>query len=151
MKESENESRSVVSDSLQPHGLYSPQNSPGQNIGVGNLSLLQRIFPIWDRTQVSHIAGRFFTSWATGEAPCILPDGDLKRSSLFPVSQVGSRRLSLSQSTCCWGDFQGVISDDEAFTFPKFLTSSKNWLRCGSCRMYPNQRLQSCTFFARID
>ena len=60
--ESENESRSVVSDSLQPHGLYSPQNSPGQNIGVGNLSLLQRIFPIWDRTQVSHIAGRFFTS-----------------------------------------------------------------------------------------
>ena len=105
----------------------------------------------WDRTQVSHIAGRFFTSWATGEAPCILPDGDLKWSSLFPVSQVGSRRLSLSQSTCCWGDFQGVISDDEAFTFPKFLTSSKNWLRCGSCRMYPNQRLQSCTFFARID
>ena len=25
--------------------LYSPWNSPGQNIGVGNLSLLQRIFP----------------------------------------------------------------------------------------------------------
>ena len=105
----------------------------------------------WNLTQVFHIAREFFTSWATGEAPCILPDGDLKWSSLFPVSQVGSRRLSLSQSTCCWGDFQGVISDDEAFTFPKFLTSSKNWLRCGSCRMYPNQRLQSCTFFARID
>ena len=33
------ESRSVVSDSLQPHGLY-PWNSPGQNTGVGNLSLL---------------------------------------------------------------------------------------------------------------
>ena len=33
------ESRSVVSDSLQPHVLYSPWNSPGQNTGVGSLSL----------------------------------------------------------------------------------------------------------------
>ena len=39
------ESRSVVSDSLWPHGLYRPWNSPGQNTGVGNLSLLQGIFP----------------------------------------------------------------------------------------------------------
>ena len=42
---SESESRSVVSDSLQPHGLYSPWNSPGQNTEVGTLSLLQGIFP----------------------------------------------------------------------------------------------------------
>jgi len=28
-----------------PHGLYSPWNSPGQNVGVGSLSLLQGIFP----------------------------------------------------------------------------------------------------------
>ena len=40
----ESESRSVVSDSLWPHGLYSPWNSPGQNTGVGSLSLLQGIF-----------------------------------------------------------------------------------------------------------
>ena len=33
--DSESESRSVVSDSLRPHGLYSPWNSPGQNTGVG--------------------------------------------------------------------------------------------------------------------
>ena len=39
------ESRSVVSDSLRPHGLYSPWNSPGQNTGVVSLSLLQGIFP----------------------------------------------------------------------------------------------------------
>ena len=32
-------------DSLRPHGLYSPWNSPGQNAGVGSLSLLQGIFP----------------------------------------------------------------------------------------------------------
>ena len=33
--ESESASRSVVSDYLQPHGLYSPWSSPGQNTGVG--------------------------------------------------------------------------------------------------------------------
>ena len=35
----------VLSDSLQPHGLYSPWNSPGQNTGVSSHSLLQGIFP----------------------------------------------------------------------------------------------------------
>ena len=34
-----------MSDSLQPHGLYSPRNFPGQNTGVGSLFLLQGIFP----------------------------------------------------------------------------------------------------------
>ena len=43
--EGEHESRSVVSDSLQPHELYSLWNSPGQNTGVDSLSLLQGIFP----------------------------------------------------------------------------------------------------------
>ena len=42
---SESESCSVMSDSLRPHGLHNPWNSPGQNIGVGCLSLLQGIFP----------------------------------------------------------------------------------------------------------
>ena len=37
------ESRSVVSDSLQPSGLCSPWTSPGQNAGVGSLFLLQGI------------------------------------------------------------------------------------------------------------
>ena len=38
-------SRSVVSDSLGPHELYSLWNSPGQNTGVGSHSFLQGIFP----------------------------------------------------------------------------------------------------------
>jgi len=38
------ESHSVVSNSLWPHVLYSPWKSPGQNTGVGSLSLLQWIF-----------------------------------------------------------------------------------------------------------
>ena len=39
------ESHSDGSDSLQPHGLYSLGDSPGQNTGVDSLSLLQGIFP----------------------------------------------------------------------------------------------------------
>ena len=39
------ESHSVMSNSLWPHGLYSPWNPPGQNTGVGSLSLPQGIFP----------------------------------------------------------------------------------------------------------
>ena len=45
LKESENESHSVVSDSLQPRRRYSPWNSPGQNTGVHTLSFLQGVFP----------------------------------------------------------------------------------------------------------
>ena len=40
------ESHSIVSDSLQPHGLFGPWNSPGQSTSVGSLSLLQGIFPM---------------------------------------------------------------------------------------------------------
>ena len=43
--ECENENHSVLSNSLQPCGLYSPWNSPGQNTGMGSLSLLQGIIP----------------------------------------------------------------------------------------------------------
>ena len=64
---SESESRSVVSDSLRPHGLVH---------GILQARVLERVaFPFSrgssqprDQTQVSCIAGRFFTSWATREA-----------------------------------------------------------------------------------
>ena len=48
---SESKSCSVMSDSLWPHGLYSPWNSPHQNTGVGSLSLLQWIFPTQELNQ----------------------------------------------------------------------------------------------------
>ena len=37
---SEGKGHLVVSNSLRPHGLYSPQNSLGQNTRVGSISLL---------------------------------------------------------------------------------------------------------------
>ena len=68
------ESRSVVSDSLWPHGLYNPWNSLGQNTGVGSCFLLQGIFPIQGSSpgllhcrqilyQLSHKASRRILEW----------------------------------------------------------------------------------------
>ena len=57
-----------MSNSLGPHGLYSPWNSLGQNTGVGNIIFFSGSSQPRDQTQVSHIAGEFFTSLATREA-----------------------------------------------------------------------------------
>ena len=49
------------------HRLLCPWDSPGRNTGVGCHALLQGIFPTQELNQVSCIAGRFFTVWATRE------------------------------------------------------------------------------------
>ena len=70
----ESESYSVVSSSLQSHGLNSPWNSPGQNTGVGSRSLLQGIFPTqgsnpglphcrWILYQLSHEGSSRILEW----------------------------------------------------------------------------------------
>ena len=72
-------SRSVKSDSLWPHGLYSPWNSPGQNTGEGNLSLLQGIFPTqglnpgllhcrWILYQLSHKGSPILLFWVASQS-----------------------------------------------------------------------------------
>ena len=71
---SESESHSVVFHSLRPHGLYSLWNSPGQNTGVGSLSILRRIFPTqgwnpglphcgWILYQLSHKGNPRILEW----------------------------------------------------------------------------------------
>ena len=60
--ESESSGHLVMSDSLQPHGLYSPWNSPGQNTGVGSLFLLQGILPTQGSNPGLLHSGGFFTS-----------------------------------------------------------------------------------------
>ena len=64
--ESESVSRSVVSDSLQPHGLeparlLCPWDPPGKNAGADCHSLSRGSSPPRDQTQISYIVGRFFT------------------------------------------------------------------------------------------
>ena len=68
-KNRESESHSVVSNSLQPHGLYSPWDSPGQNTGVDSHSLLQGIFP----TQGSNPG--LLSCWGLPEAPLQIAGG----------------------------------------------------------------------------
>ena len=66
-------SRSVLSNSLQPHGLYParllcPRNSPGKNTSVGSHFLLQGILPIQGLNLSLLHCSIFFTVWATREA-----------------------------------------------------------------------------------
>ena len=95
----ESESCSVMSDSLWPHGLYSPWNSPGQNTRVGSLSLLQGIFPTqgsnqglphckWILYQLSHKGSPRILEWVA-----------------YPFSRGSSRRRNRTGVSCTAGRF----------------------------------------------
>ena len=62
------ESCSIMSDSLWPHGLYSPWNFLGQNTAVGSLDFLQGIFPTKELNLGLLYYRQILTSWATREA-----------------------------------------------------------------------------------
>ena len=91
------ESRSVVSDSLRPHGLYSPWNSPGQNIGVGSFSLLQGIFP----TQGSHPGLPLQADSLPAEPPGTLKNTGVGSLSLFQWI-FRTQELKLGLLHCRW-------------------------------------------------
>ena len=62
----ESESHSVVSDSLRPHGLYSPWNSPGQNTGVFSSFPSPGDLPnSWIEPRSPTLQADSFNSWAT--------------------------------------------------------------------------------------
>ena len=93
------ESHSVVSNSLWPHGLYSPWNSPGQNTGVGCLSLFQGIFPTqgsnpglphckWILYQLSHQGSPRIMEWVA-----------------YPFSRGSSRPRNQTRESCIAGGF----------------------------------------------
>ena len=109
----QSESRSVVSSSLQPHGLYSPWNSPGQITGVGSCSLLQGIFltqgsnpglPHCRRIlyQLSHKGSTRILEWVTYPFSADLPNPGIKLGS--PALQADSLLTELS------GKSQGIIN-----------------------------------------
>ena len=102
---SESESRSVVSESLWPHGLYSPWNSPGQNTAEGSLFLLEGIFPTqgWNPGlphcrqilyQLSHKASPRILEWVAYPSPADLPDPGIEPGS--PALQADSLSTELS-------------------------------------------------------
>ena len=76
-KLTESVSWSIVFDFLWPCGLeparlLCPWNFPGKNSGVGCHSFLQGSSWLRDWTQISCIAGRFSTVWATREGGSLL-------------------------------------------------------------------------------
>ena len=102
------ESRSIMSDSLRPHGLYSWWNSPGQNTGVGSLFLLQGSSQPRDQSQVSRMAGRFFTSLATREAT----REQFTESELLTHILIENRKEWIARCwLCSWVLFQERIND----------------------------------------
>ena len=102
----ESESHSVVSDSLQPCGLYSLWNSLSQNTGVGCHTLLQGIFPTQGLNpglphcrqilyHLSHKGSREYWSGQPISYPVDLLDPGIKPGS--PALQVDSLPTELSE------------------------------------------------------
>ena len=98
-QKSVSESRSVMSDSLQPHELYSPWNFPGQNTAVDSFPLLQGIFPTqglnpglphcrWILYQLSHKGSPRILEWVA-----------------YPFSSRSSRPRNRTGVSCTAGDY----------------------------------------------
>ena len=113
------ESCSVVSDSLQPHGLYGPWNSLGQNTGVGSLSFLQGIFPTQGLNpglphcrqilyQLSHKGSPRILEWVAYSFSSDLPYPGIKPRS--PAFQADSLPTELSD---CLHVFNTTESESE--------------------------------------
>ena len=85
----ESESCSVVSNSLRPHRLYRPQNSPGQNTGVGSLSLLQGIFPTQgSNPHLLHCRQILYQLSHNGSPKTELPKPRIEPGTTLPLSQL---------------------------------------------------------------
>ena len=81
----------MVSDSLWPHGLYSPWNSLDQNTGVSSLSLLQGIFPTQGSNPGLPHCGRILYQLSHKGSPRILEwvAYPFSRGSSWPRNQTG--------------------------------------------------------------
>ena len=106
-----------MSDYLWPHGLYSLWNSPGQNTGVGSLSLLQGIFPTQGLNpglphcrrilyQLSHKGSPRLLEWVA-----------------YPFSRGSSRARNWTRVSCIAGRFftNLAMREASALNFEQFL------------------------------
>ena len=98
-KWNESENCSFVSDSLRPHVLYNPWNSPADNTGVGSLPLLQGIFP----TQGSN-PGLLHCRWIIYQLSHQGSPRILERAAL-PISGGSSQPRNRTGVSCIEGKF----------------------------------------------
>ena len=85
--------------SLWPHGPYSPWNSPGQNTGVGSLSLLQGFFPTQRSNPGLPRCGRILYQLNHKEISRILD------WVAYPFSSGSSQTRNLTGVSCIAGGF----------------------------------------------
>ena len=88
-----------MSDSLRPHGLYSPWNSPGQNTRVGSLSLFQGIFPTQESNPGLPHCRRILYQLSHQENPTIL------EWVAYPFSRGSSWLQNQTRVSCIAGGF----------------------------------------------
>ena len=84
---------------LRPHGLYNPWNSPGQNTGVGSLSLLQGIFPTQGSNPGLPYCGQILYQLSHQGSPRIL------EWVAFPFSRRSSWPRNQTRVSCIAGRF----------------------------------------------
>ena len=149
---SEGESRSVVSDSLRPPGLYSPWNSPGQNTGVGSLSLLQEIIPAqgsnpdlphcrWILYQLRHKGSPRILEWVAypfssrSSQPRNRTRVSCITGELFTSWATREALMSLRQTVNAWFSFSLAILYSLISLFYGWTTNIRflNFLSCSSC------------------
>ena len=131
-KWNEGENCSFVSDSLRPHVLYNPWNSPGYNTGVGSLPLLQGIFP----TQGSN-PGLLHCRWIIYQLSHKGSPRILERVAL-PFSRGSSQPRNQTGVSCIEGKFftNWAIREDPPMEKSRLDDSDTYW--CGIERPGPD-------------
>ena len=119
--------------------LLHPWNSPGNNTGVGSHSYFQEIFLTQESNPVSCNAGRFFTIWATREAPkeSVQFSHTIVSDSLWPYGLQHARlpcpsaTPGVCSNSCSlnWWCSPTISSSVVPFSFlQSFLASDLKWL-----------------------
>ena len=115
-----------------PHGLYSPWNSPGQNARVGSLSLLQEIFPGLPHCrrilyQLSHQGSPRILEWVA----CPFSSGSSR-----PRDRTGSPALQVdSLPTELWGKPVEMLANMIRKVFNKSIIGLALWCLCHGHRI----------------
>ena len=125
--QSESESFSVMFDSLWPHGLYSPWNSPGQNTDVGSLSLLQGIFPTQKSNPGPPHCRQILFQLSHKGSPRIL------ELVAYPFSSGSSQPRNLNRVSCIAGRFftnWAIVAFKEHWIIvgPAWITCPSHWM-----------------------
>ena len=102
---------------MQPHGLYSPWNSPGQNTGVGSLSLLQEIFPTQESNQGLLHCRQILCQLSYRGSPSHFPDNPIKFSTTI---------ISFKDSWSMWTPMPEKLGSSSIF----------HWMMCATKHLF---------------